>query len=428
MATSPRRLPKLDLTPASSPTRLKRRALSKSPTKRPRNSPGGGNGGGGAPGSASATGRPRRRRPRSTRSGREERDREERDTPPSPTDDAAAAAWSSSSAESDSDEDGGSRDNPFRLGSTGYTPRPEESVQYALQGKMRDFVLPTGGGFASVDLRRIKSGPALVPEGIVTVGKRKHVIQRGPPKAIARILHRLNRKRTLVMRYFADQTVNRWKQSLQYVIFKAWAGVTKSRPKSVASMLKFISRARGRGVRFWFNRWLDTHCARKLENLRIKEMKMEAEHRLRMLEIETKSLEAEQVNGLVAKDLREVKETSVRQAASLSKLDKKNTWLEEKVEALSDELRQLHALLENPDLYLGSEVGAMSGEWSRVIGTNGEAKDESVGDGTWAGESLLEEADRILSGLGKRPWQDGAMASRLDQEVAADKARAEEQE
>ena len=112
-------------------------------------------------------------------------------------------------------EDEGDEDeaNPFYLGSTGKTPRPTDSVEQALSEKMRDFVLKTGGGFASVDLRKIHQGPALVPHGIITVGKRSHVIQKGPPKLLANILHRLNRKRSLITRYFADQTVNRWKVS-----------------------------------------------------------------------------------------------------------------------------------------------------------------------------------------------------------------------
>ena len=171
-------------------------------------------------------------------------------------------------------EDDDPQENPFKIDATGYTPRPEESVEEALRSKMRDFVLQAGGGWASVDLRRIHQGPALIPEGVITIGKRKHVIQRGPPKAIARILHRLNRKRTIVTRYFANQTVNKWKMTLLYIIFKAWAGITHSRPKSVESMLAFIARSRGRGARFWFERWLKSHASRRYENLKIAEMSM----------------------------------------------------------------------------------------------------------------------------------------------------------
>ena len=61
--------------------------------------------------------------------------------------------------------------------------------------------------------------------------------------------------------------------TLLYIVFKAWSGIVRSRNKSVQGMLTFIKRARGGGARFWFERWVHSHAARRYENLKIAENK-----------------------------------------------------------------------------------------------------------------------------------------------------------
>jgi hypothetical protein len=290
---------------------------------------------------------------------------------------------------SDMDED---MVNPFYLGATGKTPRPQDSVEQAIGDKMRDFVLQAGGGFASVDLRKIHQGPALVPEGVITIGKRPHVLQKGPPKALAKILHRLNRRRSLITRFFADRTLNRWKVSLLYILFRAWANVTASRPKTIGGMLKFINRARGRGVRFWFNRWHMTHNKRCRDNIRLRELKLLNEHRLRLLEIETNSMEAQQVNGLVAQDLQEKSEAVAQQAKDIRHLENNTKILENELEAAKKRLAKLDNLLSNPSLFIPERTSATLSEWEKISSP--------------AGIATLKSIKAILTGLSRRPWQD----------------------
>lgn len=304
------------------------------------------------------------------------------------------------------------QENPFKMDATGYTPRPEESVEESLRNKMRDFVLQTGGGWASVDLRRIHEGPALIPEGVITIGNRKHVIQRGPPKAIARILHRLNRKRTIVTRYFANQTVNKWKMTLLYIIFKAWAGIAHSRPKSVESMLAFIARSRGRGARFWFERWLKSHASRRYENLKIAENKFKMEYRMRLLDIETKSMEAEQVNGLVAKDLRATKEKIETQLVDLERLTLREKELESELNEALEKLHRLEKLINSPDIYVGQRIDAATSEWTRS------SLDQY--------KTNLNSIERIINGLRKRSWQDARLASHLNEDAKIIAAKREQ--
>jgi hypothetical protein len=293
--------------------------------------------------------------------------------------------------------------NPFKLGTTGFTPRPEESVEESLRSKMRDFVLQAGGGWASVDLRRIHEGPALVPEGVIAVGKRRHVIQRGPPKAIARILHRLNRKRTIISRYFANQTVNKWKMTLLYMVFKAWAGITRNRNKSVQGMLAFIARARGRGARFWFEKWVHSHVTRRFENLKIAENKFNLEYRIKLLDVETKAMEAEQVNGLVAKDLRQTKETIESQLIDLERLMISKTELESKLEVALAELHRLQTLINSPDIYAGQRIDAAVHEWN--ASSLAQFKDS------------LDMVGKMIKGLRKRSWQDARLAVHLNEDA-----------
>jgi hypothetical protein len=311
--------------------------------------------------------------------------------------------------------------NPFYLGSTGKTPRPTDSVQQALRDKMKDFVLQTGGGFASVDLRKIHKGPALIPEGIITIGKRPHVLQKGPPKALAQILHRLNRKRSLITRYFADQTLNRWKVSLLFILFRAWANVTSGRPKSIDGMLQFIKRARGRGVRFWFNRWHQTHNKRCRENIRMRELKLLNEHRLRLLEIETNSLEAQQVNGLVASDLQQKKELVKTQEKNIQHLNTFNDQLSQELKLAKERLLKLDALFANPAMFIPERTAACLKEWD----TNSRKMNMQ----------LLHKIEIILKGLMKRPWQniqnsvnieEAAKVYRAQQLAALERRREEE--
>ena len=291
--------------------------------------------------------------------------------------------------------------NPFYLGSTGKTPRTQDSVIQAIGDKMRDFVLQAGGGFASVDLRKIHQGPALVPEGVITTGNRPHVIQRGPPKALAKILHGLNRKRSLINRYFADQTLNRWKVSLLYILFRAWANVTTSRPKTIGGMLNFINRARGRGARYWFNKWHMTHNKRCRDNLRLRELKLLNEHRLRMLEIETNSLEAEQVNGLVAKDLREKTKVAAEQARHIESLNNNKEKLENELEKAQKRLAKLDKLLASPSLFIPERTSAMLSEWEEVSRP--------------LGFQILIKIQVIIDGLKRRPWQDAKISIGIEQ-------------
>ena len=307
-------------------------------------------------------------------------------------------------------EDEGDEDeaNPFYLGSTGKTPRPTDSVEQALSEKMRDFVLKTGGGFASVDLRKIHQGPALVPHGIITVGKRSHVIQKGPPKLLANILHRLNRKRSLITRYFADQTVNRWKVSLLYLLFRGWANVTTSRPKSIGGMLQFINRARGRGVRFWFNKWHQTHNRRCRDNLRLRELKLLNEHRLRLLEIETNSMEAQQVNGLVASDLIEQTEVVAKQQQDLQHLEQRSQKLADELERVKKRLAKLDSLLASPSMFVPERTSAALSEWD----TSSRQTDYKT----------LSKITVILNGLTRRPWQDASLSIGLESAAKAYRA------
>ena len=300
--------------------------------------------------------------------------------------------------EDERDEDYGP--NPFYLGATGKTPRPTDSVEQALGDKMRDFILQTGGGFASVDLRKIHQGPALVPEGVITVGKRPHVMQKGPPKALARILHRLNRKHSLITRYFADQTLNRWKISLLYILFRAWANVTASRPKTIDGMLQFIKRARGRGVRFWFNRWHQTHNKRCRSNIRMRELKLLNEHRLRLLEIETHSLEAQQVNGLVASDLQDKTETVENQAKELLVLQHLTAKLQNELQTAQERLVRLDNLLANPAMFIPERTAASLIEWDI------NSREQNI--------NLLKKVQLMLDGLAKRPWQEVQLSIGLE--------------
>ena len=291
--------------------------------------------------------------------------------------------------------------NPFYLGSTGKTPRPMESVEQALGDKMKDFVLQTGGGFASVDLRKIHQGPALIPEGVITIGKRPHVLQKGPPQLLAKILHRLNKRRTLITRFFADQTVNRWKLSLVYLLFRGWANVTTNRPKSVNGMLAFINRARGQGVRFWFNRWHHTHNTRCRNNIRMRELKLLNEHRLRLLEIETTSLEAEQVNGLVASDLKKNQETVKNQGIDLTRLQNLSDALSNELKTAKERLSKLEHVLGNPALFVPERTAASLIEWDRTSKI--------------INPKMVDKIEKILTGLLKRPWQNVHNSIRLEE-------------
>ena len=144
------------------------------------------------------------------------------------------------------------QDNPF----ISYTSNDINETKRKANKLGSAYFLNFGGGYSKIStLDAPQNGSSLKHKGHMH-GSSKYRVQRGPPKMLKRILKHLGKRKQVLTSFWMEHTVEKWKHTLLYLVFKAWVYVVQVKSKEEGRFIEMIKNMRGHTTKQWFERWV----------------------------------------------------------------------------------------------------------------------------------------------------------------------------
>ena len=231
------------------------------------------------------------------------------------------------------------QDNPF----ISYTSTDINETKRKANKLGSAYFLNFGGGYSKIStLDAPQNGSSLKHKGHMH-GSSKYRVQRGPPKMLKRILKHLGKRKQVLTSFWMEHTVEKWKHTLLYLVFKAWVYVVQVKSKEEGRFIEMIKNMRGHTTKQWFERWVLFYQEQQKKKIKKNKEQAAIEQKLNLKMLELKSAEATSINNTLGQDIKYLKSdvenlTSDLESSNFEnvQLRRTNAEISEKLEALNN--------------------------------------------------------------------------------------------
>jgi hypothetical protein len=203
------------------------------------------------------------------------------------------------------------------------------------------YIVNFGGGFTEVTTK-FRSHKSSLAKKHIASSSSKYRVQRGPPKMLKRILKHLGKRKQVLTSFWMEHTVEKWKQTLLYLVFKAWVYVVQVGSKKEGRFIEMIKNMRGHTTKQWFERWVTFYQERQKVKIKKDKIQTAIDLKLNFKMLELKSAEATSINNTLGQDIKYLKmdvehlKHDLEQAKTESmRLRRSNAEISKKLEVLN---------------------------------------------------------------------------------------------
>ena len=228
------------------------------------------------------------------------------------------------------------------------------------------YMLNFGGGFSKVSTKEKSTRQELGQKQRSSTSSKYHV-QRGPPKALRRILRHLGKRKQVLSSFWLEHTVEKWKTSVLYFVFKAWVYVVKVKSKEEGRFIQIIKNMKGVSTKKYFERWVSFYQGEQKDKIKKNKEQAAFQQKINLEMLEVKSAEAISINQTLSTDIKYLKGDIESLSYNLQDVNVQNAALQKHNHDMTDKLKKLHDMINSgesstPMLLQGCKSSARSFE------------------------------------------------------------------